>query len=639
MKALSRTELHIIIMSNMKAKQMKKTLSVFLSLFFALAVFAGCFSPASAAGTTQISFSQASATVGDSFTVSVKASASSSITLNFSSNYVTLTDAGGGATAGNAVSFTGTKITCRFTAAAAGKADFIVSSSDGAVSGSSASMTVAASAPAETPAAPAETPAAPAESPAAPAETPETPAETPAETPTDTAAAPANADLSFNGQWYAVSERYSDSQIPAGFTKTQVAIGNKTFNELSNGTYTVLYMKPVAADGTIAETGSFFLYDAAAGTVTSPFEFIGTKSSYVIAVDPADNPYSDILTQASFDYTSGDSTVTIDKAYTLTGSGEGFYYIYGVDENGTAGWYIYSAADGTVQTADTTLLDSLKANSGESSEDEPETPDAPKEGTTSRNIRILKIVLVVVIALVVLLIVLNLLPRGKKADDDEYGDDDFDEPGAAGEEGSDTDIAAVSAALKERADKAAEAEAAKDAAGKKVPEQAVKEAKKAAEAEKTKILPNPDDVKKAAAGADVKSAAEADTKTDAIENVKSAGNTEGKTEAYAASNPTGQEAVPETDAALTEQEIRQREEEKSRLDWARQIFFNGKTGTMPSDDELFYGAGPLEEKPGSGLSESAKGKKGGKKGGSDSGSGGDGSDGGSSIDVMDLNDL
>lgn len=475
----------------MKAKSMKKTLSVFLSLFFALAVFAGGFLPVAAAGTSQISFSKNQVTVGDSFTVSVKASESSSITLKFSSSVVTLTDAGGGSASGNGVSFSGTKITCRFTAAAAGKADFIVSSSDGAVTGSSASLTVAAAeAPAETPA---ETPETPAET---PAETPEAPAETPAETPASTetpdagttdgaAAAPANADLQFNGVWYAVSERYSDSQIPAGFSKTMVSVGAKNVQELTNGTYTLVYLKSVADDGTIADTGSFFFYDTASGAVSGPVEMIGSPSAYVIAVDPAENPYANVLTQASFDFTNESGTVTVDKAYVLKGSGEGYYYLYGFRQDGTTGWYCYSAADGTVQTADVTLLSNIASGNaaGDAEADEnPDEPAAPQEGSTARNIKILKVVLVIVIALVVLLIVLNMLPKnrrdGEEDDDgaDGYDDSDFEEPGVLkdDDDGEEDDEISLLGRRKNRARAAAEKKQRREAEaqepGKKTPE-------------------------------------------------------------------------------------------------------------------------------------------------------------------------
>lgn len=58
---------------------------------------------------------------------------------------------------------------------------------------------------------------------------------------------------------------------------------------------------------------------------------------------------------------------------------------------------------------------------------------------------------------------------------------------------------------------------------------------------------------------------------------------------------------------------------------------------MPSKDELFYGAEPIDTPPLSGDKAAAKDKKNGKKGGSDGGSGG--GDNGGNIDVMDLNDL
>lgn len=613
-------------MTNMKAKQMKKTLSVFLGLFFALAVFAGSFLPTAAAGTTQIGFSKKSVTVGDSFSVTVRASASSSITLKFSSSVVTLTDAGGGSASGNAVSFTGTALTARFTASAAGKADFIVSSTDGLVSGSSASLNVAAAA-AEAPAQP-ETPAAETPADTQPQDS-DTQADTQpqnadaqttdgaetsaaAEAPADTAAAPANADISYDGAWYAVSERYSDSMIPAGFSKTMVAVGTKNVSELSNGTYTLVYLKAVSADGTIADAGSFFFYDPAAGTVTGPVEMIGTADAYVIAADSADNPYANVMTQASFDYSNASGTVTIDKAYVLNGAGEGYYYIYGFKPEGQATWYRYCIFDDTVQTADLQLLANVSSAAMETPADEDSSADAPNEGTTSRNIRILKVVLLVIIVLVVLLIVLNLLPGKKREEEDAYDDSDFDEedddddgeeePEDEGDSLKDAPAASKTAAP--AASKTGETQEKEE----ETPVSENAPLKEETASEKTRVLPD--------LSTEI-SAAAAETESSAA--VK-----------------TAPEEAPSADPAAEAQAARQKEEEKSKLYWARKNFYNGKTGALPSSGELLFGEKPLPVKEESSSSDGTKGKKDKNQKGPDSG---DSGEGGSSIDVIDLNDL
>ncbi|MEE3481096.1 MAG: hypothetical protein VZQ80_03795 [Lachnospiraceae bacterium] len=614
---------------------MKKFSALFSAAIFAAAILFGTVTTAFAAGTSQLAFSKSNVTVGDSFTVTVTASGRANMTLKYSSSYVTLTDSKGASTTGNSVTFTATTLTFTFQASAAGKADFIVSSPDGSVTGCSASLTVAGQAPAEIPAeTPVETPA------ETPMETPaEKPTETPAEAPTNTAnadnaageatadpnatadsapAMPEKADLEYNGVYYAVSERYSDSQIPTGFSKVQMTIGSKTFNELTNGVVNLIYMKEVSADGTMADTGSFFLYDSATGTVLLPMELVGSTASYVIAMDPGENSFSNILTQTSFEYTAAAGPVTIERAYVLEGSGEGFYYIYGMDESGTIGWFVYSAADGTIQTADTALLDKLSADAvsdvSSQNTDTTGTDIGGTEGTSTKTIRLVKTILIVVIVLVVLLIVINLLPKKQKSDEEELAS-------AAADDLPPVEEPEKKLRKKEKKQTVVEGTDGKSAGKNLVSEKTIDLSGQASAPEETDdvttFMPTSEEISKEMKQEELKTEGEA-AKADAVSGQK--------TENAPAD-------IPVADPA---------EDSRSALYWARKNFYNGKTGKMPSTDELFYGAEPIATPPlsASKTAGTVKDKKGGKKGdGPDSGSGDGSSDGGNNIDVMDLNDL
>ena len=262
-------------------KLMRRTISVLAIVMLVFAMNIVVF----AQGTTMIAVSKNSPAVGDKVTVSVTASESGTITVKYTSAMLTFVSCTGSGytTSGNSVSFSGKTGDVVFTAAASGTASIIVSSTS--CSGSSTTLSIGGgSAPAE-PAAQ-EQPAAQATVEEAPAEEPAAVEEPVEEAPAEVAATPDGAvgtlngsgGFDINGVSYVVSERYSDSEVPSGFSKTTVKIGSSTYSEPTNGSLTLLYLKP--ADN-IAGSGVFYLYNAEASTV-SEFLMLGSSKDYVI---------------------------------------------------------------------------------------------------------------------------------------------------------------------------------------------------------------------------------------------------------------------------------------------------------------------------------------------------------------------
>ncbi len=364
-----------------------------------------------AQGTTKISVSKNSVAVGDSITVSVSGSEKGSITVKYTSSMLNLTSCSvsGYTTEGNSVTFSGTSGDIVFNATAEGTASIIVSSS--ANSGSSTTLSIGGSAAAEAPAQEEEA----AEETAEPeAETAEAPAEEPQAAPSGSSVGTLNSDGGFDidGTAYVVSERYADSEIPSGFSKTTITIGSSTYSEPSNGSITLVYLKP--ADNT-SGSGVFYLYNADAGTV-SPFLMLGTAKNYVIISNP-EAPLSSAFQATNVEVTGGSA-----PAFTIDGAE--FFYVYGTNQDGATGWFLYDKTYGTVSRVDESALSSgSDAVSGEV--EEAGGNDESDKYIEKLNLYRKIIMGLIILCVVLLFIIINKAVKGRGEDDDDFDGDIF----------------------------------------------------------------------------------------------------------------------------------------------------------------------------------------------------------------------
>lgn len=380
-------------------------------------------------GTTSIATSGNSAQVGDKVTVTVTGSDTSKLSLRYNNNVLKFQScsASGYSTDGNVITFNGKSAQITFEATDGGSGDLVVSSDT--LSGSSTSVQVAA-APAPQP---------------EPEET-ETPEETASDTETDDAdteeadtdddtstssnASTGDGDFTIDGTDYVLSERYADSEIPAGFSKTSMKIHGGTYRELTNGTLTLVYLKP--ADN-IAGSGVFYVYDKDSDSV-SDFSMLGTADYYVLLSEP-----DDLLTDRFVEAKVKANDAKYD-AWQLGETESSFYYVYGTDNRGTTGWFSYDAEEETVQRANEELLTSgVPASVAEEEENTSVQKEKKKSGgsfdfdfdelmdtlATSRNLLAVGIFALVVLFIIILDI---LLFRRKRDDYDDDYDEDDDEP-------------------------------------------------------------------------------------------------------------------------------------------------------------------------------------------------------------------
>ncbi len=401
-------------------KLFKRTLNIISLVVCILAMNMVVF----AQGTTTISVSKNSPAVGDSVTVSITATESGTITVKYTSsmlNYVSCT-ASGATAENNTVTFSGKSGDIVFNAASSGTASIIVSSTSCsgssttlAVGGDSTTSTTTESAATEVTtevdeAVEVTTDDSTDESDDAEVETTETTSSS-----TSSAVGTLNSDGGFDidGVAYVVSERYSDSEMPSGFSKTTVKIGSSTYSEPTNGTITLLYLKP--ADNT-SGSGVFYVYDADAGTVSN-FVMLGDADKYVLVQETSDSPASG-FSQATI--TVNDSSI---NAYTVDGSE--FFYVYGTNQDQVEGWYVYDQTYDTVSRVDTSVLSLTSSTSTEETTTEETTTESNSLYIEKLSLYRKIIMGLIILCVVLLFITINRALKNRGDDDDDFDGDVF----------------------------------------------------------------------------------------------------------------------------------------------------------------------------------------------------------------------
>lgn len=401
-------------------KMFKRTLNFIVMAVLALAMNLVVF----AQGTTMIAVSKNSPAVGESVTVSVTASESGTVTVKYTSsmlNFVSC-NASGYSASGNTVTFSGKAGDIVFNVGSAGTASIIVSSSS--CSGSSTTLAIGSGSTAASEPAPQEQETTVVETTTDEAPEEETPAETeeteetevPAESapiPTSGTVGTLNSDGGFdiNGTAYVVSERYSDSEMPSGFSKKTIQIGSSTYSEPTNGEITLLYLKP--ADNT-SGSGVFYLYNADSQTV-SEFLMLNASNDLII-LSTADSAPSSAFTQTSLEVSGGVAT-----AYTIDGAE--FYYVYGTNKSGTTGWFAYDKASDSVARVDDSLLAVTSASTVDT--EESASNDSVDVYVNKLDTYRKVIMALIVLCVILVFIVINTLLKSRGKDDDDFDGDVF----------------------------------------------------------------------------------------------------------------------------------------------------------------------------------------------------------------------
>lgn len=159
--------------------------------------------------------------------------------------------------------------------------------------------------------------------------------------------------VTVNGTAYTISENFAAENIPADFSETTVNYQGTDYRGVSydKGSVVMLYL---VQDGAEESTGSFFVYDSTRDTLY-PFVKMVNGEHYVIALlAPVDYTMPDTMQQTQLTLADG-SLVTAYQETQEEGSEveSEFYTFYGVNSDGTEGWYQYDSMEETYQRVNT----------------------------------------------------------------------------------------------------------------------------------------------------------------------------------------------------------------------------------------------------------------------------------------------
>lgn len=252
--------------------------------------------------------------------------------------------------------------------------------------------------------------------------------ETPEDTEeVDTTETPVSAaDVVINNTTYHIADNFTEEQIPSDFTEATVNFRGAecrglTFNK---GTISLIYLE---TDNVDATTGRFFIYDETRDVVYDFMKFTAGESSYAIPLlAPLDSVLPESYVQVSLQMPEN----TVMTAYQLPAEdGEeasDFYIFYGVNQDGTEGWYQYDAAEGTYQRVNGNITETADSSSDDLAALQSEYDELSKKYKDAKSFsRNMIAVLIFVLAIAVVLILnIVLFGRKKKGKDELLEDND-----------------------------------------------------------------------------------------------------------------------------------------------------------------------------------------------------------------------
>ena len=254
--------------------------------------------------------------------------------------------------------------------------------------------------------------------------------ETPEDTEeVDTTETPVSAaDVVINNTTYHIADNFTEEQIPADFTEATVNFRGTECRGLTfdKGTISLIYLE---TDNVDATTGRFFIYDETRDVVYDFMKFTAGESSYVIPLlAPLDSVLPESYVQVSLQMPEN----TVMTAYQLpVEDGEeasDFYIFYGVNQDGTEGWYQYDAAEGTYQRVNGNITETADSSSDDLAALQSQYDELSKKYKDAKSFSRNMIAVLIFVLAIAVVIILNIVLFGrKKKGKDELSEDDDSE--------------------------------------------------------------------------------------------------------------------------------------------------------------------------------------------------------------------
>lgn len=231
--------------------------------------------------------------------------------------------------------------------------------------------------------------------------------------------------VTVNGTAYTISENFAAENIPADFSETTVNYQGADYRGVSydKGSVVMLYL---VQDGAEESTGSFFVYDSTRDTLYPFVKMVNGEHYVIVLLPPVDYTMPDTMQQTQLTLADG-SLVTAYQETQEEGSEveSEFYTFYGVNSDGTEGWYQYDSIEETYQrvnTGTTVSSDGLQDEDAAYLQEEylALSEKYKKEKAFSRTAIGVLIFLLAVMAVVLI----NLLLHRRGGDEEDLEDDD-----------------------------------------------------------------------------------------------------------------------------------------------------------------------------------------------------------------------
>ena len=236
------------------------------------------------------------------------------------------------------------------------------------------------------------------------------------------------ADVVINNTTYHIADNFTEEQIPADFIEATVNFRGTECRGLTfdKGTISLIYLE---TDNVDATTGRFFIYDETRDVVYDFMKFTAGESSYVI---PLLAPLDSVLPESYVQVSLQMPEKTVMTAYQLpVEDGEeasDFYIFYGVNQDGTEGWYQYDAAEGTYQRVNGNITETADSSSDDLAALQSEYDELSKKYKDAKSFSRNMIAVLIFVLAIAVVIILNIVLFGrKKKGKDELLDDDDSE--------------------------------------------------------------------------------------------------------------------------------------------------------------------------------------------------------------------
>ena len=240
--------------------------------------------------------------------------------------------------------------------------------------------------------------------------------ETPEDTEeVDTTETPVSAaDVVINNTTYHIADNFTEEQIPSDFTEATVNFRGAECRGLTfdKGTISLIYLE---TDNVDATTGRFFIYDETRDVVYDFMKFTAGESSYAIPLlAPLDSVLPESYVQVSLQMPEN----TVMTAYQLPAEdGEeasDFYIFYGVNQDGTEGWYQYDAAEGTYQRVNGNITETADSSSDDLAALQSEYDELSKKYKDAKSFSRNMIAVLIFVLAIAVVIILNIVLFGRK---------------------------------------------------------------------------------------------------------------------------------------------------------------------------------------------------------------------------------